>query len=186
MMRCDPDEMLLEPEMTGIDLLATLEVVADTVFGVDIDRPDQTFLPQRGFGAHGAGEAQDANGGDLHAKPRNSRRTIASGPGAGEQVDECPRIKPSVSMLGGQRLRRPQLSLVHDTFVAVLSMLHPVIQVTPLDGEQSLHSVHAGGDMPFQPVRDEMDCLTDLELVLRHGGPHGVRRRPVNGAGDLT
>ena len=75
----DADEVLFEAEMVGIDLGATLEVVAHAVFGVDVDRPDQPFLPERAFGGHGAGQAQDADGGDLHANGLQcGRRTIAS------------------------------------------------------------------------------------------------------------
>ena len=64
----DADEVLFEAEVVGIDLGAALKVIAHAIFGVDVDRPDQPFFPERAFGGHGAGEAQDADGGDLHAR----------------------------------------------------------------------------------------------------------------------
>ena len=66
----DPDEVLFQTEMVGVDLAAALEVVAGAIFGIDVDRPDQPFLPERTIGPHGAGQAQNADSGDLHAAAR--------------------------------------------------------------------------------------------------------------------
>ena len=68
----DPDEVLLEAEMIGVDLAAAFEVVAAAVFGVDVDRSDQALFPERAIGLHGAGQAQNANGGDLHCGSRQT------------------------------------------------------------------------------------------------------------------
>ncbi len=68
----DPDEMLLEAEVVGIDLRTALEVAAPAVFGIDVDRPDQTLLPERAIGEHGPAQAQDADSGDFHGGPPGS------------------------------------------------------------------------------------------------------------------
>src|ERR1700722_1897890 len=99
-------------------------------------------------------------------------RTIAPGPETGEQGD----WRAAGSVLGCECLGGSQLRLVHHPLVAVLRVLRPVEEVAAFDGEQTLDRVKSGGDMPFQPVRNEMDCLTDLEPMLRHGGPRKVRR----------
>src|SRR3954447_9808185 len=70
--RLDPDEMLFDAEMVGIDLTTALEGVALAIFRVDVDRPNQTVLPQRTFRAHGAGQTQNAYRNDLQAQTSGS------------------------------------------------------------------------------------------------------------------
>src|SRR5271165_2257371 len=62
----DAKEILFEAEGVRRGLRAAFEVVADTVLGIDVDRPHQPFLPERPLGLHCAAQAQQADRGDLH------------------------------------------------------------------------------------------------------------------------
>jgi hypothetical protein len=81
---------------------------------------------------------------------------------------------PEGSVVWSERLSGPQLRLVDDPLVAILCVFDTIEQVAAFDGEQTLDRVVAGWDMSLQPVRHQMDRLTDLELVMRHEGPRGV------------
>src|SRR3984885_14206993 len=111
--------------------------------------------------------------------------------GASDSAGACHTTGTKRSVLRGECFGCPQLRLVDDPLMAILAVLHPVIQIASFDRKQALHRVATTGDMPLQAVRHQMDRLTDLELMLRHGGPRGRpgglqdrRRHSLNGAGS--
>ena len=69
-----------------------------------------------------------------------------------------------------------QLRFVDDALVAVGGMLDPVEEVAAFDRQKALDGIGASRYVPLQPVRNQEDRLTDLELVLCHAGPRHIRR----------
>ena len=62
----DADEVLLHGEMRGVALGAALEIIADAVFRVDIDRPHQPLFPERTLGLHRSANFKDTDCRDPH------------------------------------------------------------------------------------------------------------------------
>ena len=135
----DADEVLFQAEMAGVDLAAALEVVARAIFGIDVDRPDQSLLPERSVGRHGSGQPQKADGGDLHQRQGGS-------------------------VVRRERLGGPQLRLADHTLVTVLHVLHPILEIAALVRQRPLDRVGAARDVALQPIGHEMHRLSDLEI----------------------
>src|ERR1700674_3549500 len=101
-----------------------------------------------------------------------SEPLVPSG-GVSDSAGACHTTVTKRSVLRGECFGCPQLRLVDDPLMAILTVLHPVIQIASFDRKQALDGIATTGDMPLQTVRHQMDRLTDLELMLRHGGPRG-------------
>ena len=59
----------------------------------------------------------------------------------------------------------------------ILNILDAVLKVAPLIRKLPLNRVGAARHVPFQPVRDEMHGLTNLELMTRHDRPLSSRKK---------
>src|SRR5215471_16230482 len=111
-----------------------------------------------------------------------TRRSSQSGPSvrsvpAKRSTRTAVIFMPARSVLRRQRGRRAELRLVDHPLVAIAGMLDAVVEVAPLDRQQTLNGIRAGRHVPFQSIGDEIDRLSDLELVMCHVASRGIRRR---------
>ena len=151
--------------MVGIDLGAPLEVLALTVFGVDVDWPDQPFLPERDFGGHGAGEAQDADGGDLHARAsggvaeRERPRTLASSPLASHPTGSLEKLPIS---LRGLVLARLHLQ-PHDGDPRMPKRMHLAFDISyiHMDGRWRMPGAWPGETYPDVAMFEEIARIAE-------------------------
>jgi hypothetical protein len=156
----DTEEMLRQAEMAGVDLDTALEVIAGTVFRIDVDRPHQPFFPERPVGGQDPGQQQEADGSDLH--------------------------RPRASVVRSQSLGRAQLRLADHALVTVLHILHPVLQVAAFVRQQALDGVRPARHMSFEPVGYQIHGLTDLEAMTRHDDPSPAVSGRTGPSGRLT
>src|SRR5690349_9139389 len=105
-----------------------------------------------------------------------TRRSSQSGPSV-SMVPDSRRTRTAVIFirgspwLRGHGLSWAELRLGDHAFMAILHVLHPILQIAPLVRQRALDRIGTRRHMPFQPIRHEMHGLSDLELMTRHDDP---------------